>query len=156
MELKERIENLGTYFSSMNVASENGIIYVQVKFPQTWGCSELTEYNFNVKAVRDEIPGYFYFFADLSVGFDKIFDAIDFNIQFNKEAQAKVALLREKVEELKKIFEEEDIAALQTLEFKYKKKKPKTNKIVKNDETKDAAENEMNITHDNSNIDNDE
>ena len=128
MHLKERIERLGTYFHSMNVAAENNIIYVRVQFPKGWGCSELTEYNFNVTAVADEIPGYFYFFSNMEVGFDKIFDAIEFNIQFNEEAQAKVTLLREKIEELKMIFETEDITVLKTLEFKYKKKAKKNTK----------------------------
>jgi hypothetical protein len=125
MNIKERIERLGMYFHSMNVAAENNIIYVRVQFPKGWGCSELTEYNFNVKAVTDEVPGYFYFFGNMEIGFDKIFDAIEFNIQFNEEAQAKVTLLREKIEELKQIFENEDINVLKTLEFKYKKKKVK-------------------------------
>lgn len=123
MNIKERIEKLGMYFQSMNVAAEDNLIYVRVQFPKGWGCSEVTEYNFNVKSVQDEIPGYFYFFADLEVGFDKVFDAIEYNIKFNEEAQAKVALLREKIEELKEIFENEDINVLNTLEFKYKKKK---------------------------------
>lgn len=131
MNIKERIERLGMYFHSMNVAAENNIIYVRVQFPKGWGCSELTEYNFNVKSVTDEIPGYFYFFANMEIGFDKIFDAIEFNIQFNEEAQAKVSLLREKIEELKDIFENEDINVLRTLEFKYKKKKPKSIKAQK-------------------------
>lgn len=125
MNIKERIERLGMYFHSMNVAAENNIIYVRVQFPKGWGCSELTEHNFSVTAVTDEIPGYFYFFANMDVGFDKIFDAIEYNIQFNEEAQAKVSLLREKIEELKTIFENEDINVLKTLEFKYKKKKTK-------------------------------
>lgn len=126
MNIKERIEHLGMYFNSMNVAAENNIIYVRVQFPKGWGCSELTEHNFNVTAVTDEIPGYFYFFANMEVGFDKIFDAIEYNIQFNEEAQTKVTLLREKIEELKNIFENEDISVLKTLAFKYKKKKVKT------------------------------
>lgn len=126
MNIKERIERLGVYFNSMNVAAENNIIYVRVQFPKGWGCSELTEHNFNVTAVTDDIPGYFYFFANMDIGFDKIFDAIEYNIQFNEEAQAKVSLLREKIEELKTIFENEDINVLRTLEFKYKKKKPRT------------------------------
>ena len=131
MNIKERIERLGMYFHSMNVAAENNIIYVRVQFPKGWGCSELTEYNFNVKSVTDEIPGYFYFFANMEIGFDKIFDAIEFNIRFNEEAQAKVSLLREKIEELKDIFENEDINVLKTLEFKYKKKKPRSIKAQK-------------------------
>lgn len=132
MNIKERIEKLGVYFKSMNVASEDNIIYVLVQFPKGWGCSELTEHNFNVKCVNDEIPGYYYFFADIEVGIDKIFDAIEFNIRFNQDAQEKVNLLKEKIGILKNIFETEDILTLKTLEFKLKKKKPKVNKI-KND-----------------------
>jgi hypothetical protein len=140
MNIKERIANLGTYFHSMNVAAENGIIYVLVQFPKGWGCSETTEYNFNVKSVQDETPGFFYFFADLEVGFDKIFDAIEYNINFNKEAQAKVNLLRTKIEELKTIFEEEDIDTLNTLEFKIKKKKIKGNKNKSTNEDKTSSD----------------
>lgn len=125
MGIKERIDKLGVYFDSMNLSSENGIIYIRVKFPKGWGCSELTEYNYNTKSVQDDMPGYFYFFANIEVGFDKVFDAIEYNIRFNEEAQAKVNLLREKIEELKSIFENEDIDVLKTLEFKYKKKKVK-------------------------------
>ena len=130
LNLQERIENLNIYFDSMNVSAEEKIIYVRVIFPQGWVCSEVTEPNFNVKTAKDEIPGYFYFFADINIGFDKIFDAIDYNINFNLNAQEKVNLLREKIIELKNIFEEEEISVLKTLEFKYKKKKekPKKNK----------------------------
>ena len=139
MNIKERIEKLGTDFHSMNVAAENNIIYVRVQFPKGWGCSELTEYNYKVTAVKDEVPGYFYFFADMEIGFDKVFDAIEYNIQFNEEAQTKVTLLREKIEELKNIFETEDINVLKTLEFKIKKKpvkkvKNKTQEIIDNSE----------------------
>ena len=127
MTLKDRIEKLNTYFDSMNVSAENNIIYVRITFPKGWGISEVTEHNYNVRAVKDEIPGYFYFMGEMNVGFDNIFDAIEYNIRFNQEAQIKVNLLREKIEELKKIFEEEDINVLKTIEFKYKKKK-ETNK----------------------------
>lgn len=147
MNIKERINKLGIYFDSMNLSSENGIIYIRVKFPKGWGCSELTEYNYNTKCVQDDIPGYFYFFAEMEVGFDKIFDAIEFNIQFNEEAQAKVYLLREKIEDLKTIFENEDIDTLKTLEFKYKKKKnskktKETQNIIKA-EIKEVTEEEI-------------
>lgn len=152
MNIKERIENLGMYFHSMNVAAENNIIYVRVQFPKGWGCSELTEYNFNVKAVKDEIPGYFYFFSDMERGFDNLFDAIEYNINFNEEAQAKVSLLKQKIEELKEIFENEDIKVLETLEFKYKKKKnyKKTKKEIVNKE--DTNMNEGECEQDNNEI----
>lgn len=143
MNLKERIEKLGTYFKSMNVASDDNIIYVLVEFPKGWGCSEVTEHNFNVKAVRDEMPGFFYFFADMEIGFNKIFDAIEYNISFNEEAQAKVYLLREKIEELKCIFESEDIEVLKTLEFKYKKKKQRIKKENHDDDLNLSTENKI-------------
>ena len=128
MNINDRIKNISEYFVSMNVAAENGIIYVLVNFPQRWACSELTEYNFNVTAVRAETPTSFYFFTSMENGFDKVFDAIEYNINFNKEAQIKVSLLKEKIDELKDIFENEDIETLKTLEFKYKKKKIKNTK----------------------------
>lgn len=138
MDINERIERIKEYFYSMNVAADNGIIYVLVHFPKGWGCSEVTEHNFGVKTVHDENPEFYYFFADLSTGFSKVFDAIEYNIQFNLEAQAKVNLLREKVEELRDIFENEDIETLKTLEFKYKRKKVKTTKSRTNKKTIDT------------------
>lgn len=146
MNIKERIKKLGTYFNSMNIAAENNIIYVLVNFPHGWGCSEVTEHNFNVKVVRDENPGFFYFFADMEIGFDKLFDAIDYNIKFNEDAQAKVNLLRNKIEELKDIFEQEDIQTLETLEFKFKKKTTKTNKVKKTETTTIVQEQEQQET----------
>ena len=132
VNIKERIEKLKPYFQSMNIASENNIIYVLVQFHKGWACSELTEYNFDVKVVQGETPFSFYFFTDLEIGFDNLFDAIEFNINFNIEAQNKVTLLKEKIEELKNIFEVEDIETLKTLEFLYKKKKNKQSKKNKN------------------------
>lgn len=142
MNIKERIKRLGTYFNSMNIAAENNIIYVLVNFPQGWGCSEVTEHNFNVKTVRDENPGFFYFFADMEIGFDKLFDAIEYNIKFNEDAQAKVALLRNKIEELKNVFEQEDIQTLETLEFKFKKKTTKSPKSKKTEQQTNIQEQE--------------
>lgn len=144
MNITNRIENIRSYFHSMNVAAENGIIYVLVQFPKGWGCSEVTEHNFGVKTVRDDNPEFFYFFADLTVGFDKVFDAIEYNIRFNEEAQAKVNLLRSKIEELKNIFETEDIETLKTLSFQLKKKKTTKNhsKKLKADKLDSTTKNE--------------
>jgi hypothetical protein len=142
MNIQERINKLGDYFKGMQVNAENSIIYVTVQFQKGWACSEVTEHNFNVKAVQDEIPGVFYFFTDMEIGFDKVFDAIEYNINFNEEAQAKVNLLREKIEELRDIFESEDIDTLKTLEFKYKKK-VKKNPKPKKEIIKSAEETEV-------------
>ena len=140
MTMQDRINNLQPYFKEMQVNAANGIIYITIQFPKGWACSEVTEHNFNVKTVHDNETGLFYFFAEMSCGFDKIFDAIEYNIKFNEEAQAKVNLLRGKIEELRTIFETEDIEVLKTLEFKYKKKKVKE---VKPKKEKQKQENEL-------------
>ena len=147
MNIQERINKLGDYFKGMQVSAENGIIYVTVQFQKGWACSEVTEHNFGVNAVRDEIPGVFYFFTDMEVGFDKVFDAIEYNIHFNEDAQTKVNLLREKIEELRNIFETEDIETLNTLEFKYKKKIKKSNKSKKEINTENNSTLEIDAKH---------
>lgn len=137
MDIKTRIQKLGHYFKGMNVVAEEDVIYVAVQFPKGWACSELTELNYNVKTVRHESYHGFYFFASMEVGFDKIFDAIEYNILFNEEAQAKVNLLREKMEELTVLFETNDIETLKTLTFELKKTKSKSKtklKKIKQDE----------------------
>lgn len=141
LDIIDRIKKLGSYFNSMNIEGENGIIYVRVCFPKGWVCSEVTEHNFNVKAVKDEVPGYFYFYTETQCGFESLFDAIDYNIKFNQDAQDKVNLLRIKIEELKNIFEEEDISVLRTLEFKYKKKKERVKKQDRQNEIEEDVQN---------------
>lgn len=142
LDIIDRIKKLGSYFNSMNIEGENDIIYVRVCFPKGWVCSEVTEHNFNVKAVKDEVPGYFYFYTETQCGFESLFDAIDYNIKFNQDAQDKVNLLRIKIEELKNIFEEEDISVLRTLEFKYRKKKEKIKKLDKKNEIDEIPQKE--------------
>lgn len=152
MNVQERINKISDYFVSMNVVANDNVIYVLVRFDKGWTCSELTEVNFNVKTtiVADQ-PYHYYFFSTMDVGFDRIFDAIEFNIRLNTETQEKVNLLRQKIEELKNIFEVEDIKTLSTLEFKYKKKKVRTLKqkdnVVNIESTDDIDEdNKINNT----------
>lgn len=144
--INDRIKKINKYFDVMNIASKEGIIYVGVQFPKAWECSDITEDNFNVKVVKDTIPGYFYFFSSLNDNLENIFDAIDFNINFNLDAETKLSLLKEKIEQLKSIFENEDINVLKTIEFKYKKKKKK--------QLQNNNSNNNNIYDDNNNIDN--
>ena len=143
-DIKDRIKNLGSYFSEMKVASgENGeeYIYVTVSFPSEWVLDARTLEKFNVDCSVEN--GVTYFWADLDTEFSAVFDAIDYNIKVNKEAQEKVVLFNQKINELREIFADEnnDIEKLKTLEFGFlsdregnnlpfnpKKKKIKTEK----------------------------
>ena len=67
MDIKDRIEKIKPYFQSMNIASENNIIYVLVQFHKGWACSDLTELNYGVKCVNAENPFSYYFFTNLEM-----------------------------------------------------------------------------------------
>lgn len=129
MSLQDYINGINGYFKEMNII-EN-IVYVSVAFPKKWIIDKTIEDNFNVKITANtkldnanEI-GYYYFAQFDNNIIDNIFNAIKYTINFNLQAEEKIKLLLSKIEELKEIFNEEDINTLKTLQFKYKKKKTK-------------------------------
>jgi len=119
-DIKDRIKNLGDYFNEMKVATgENGeeYIYVTVIFPREWVLDGRTLDKYGVECSTEN--GITYFWADLDTEFSTVFDAIDYNIKVNREAQEKVVLFNKKIGELREIFsdEENDIEKLKSLEF---------------------------------------
>lgn len=121
-DLKDRIKLLGNYFNEMKVASgENGeeYIYVTVSFPREWVLDGRTLEKYGVECSSEN--GITYFWADLNTEFSTVFDAIEYNIKVNKEAQEKVVLFNQKINELREIFADEnnDIEKLKTLSFEF-------------------------------------
>lgn len=133
--MQKRIDKIKEYFKELNISGN--IIYITVVFPPKWAISELLEENFNVKVVPRQDGQGIYFFTDLTNGFDKLFDAIEYTITFNKQAQEKIELLMYKIEELKELFNNEDILTLKTLKFSYKKKNTPSTKVKKKKEIKE-------------------
>lgn len=78
--------------------------------------------------------------TELANGFDKIFDAVEYTIRFNMEAQERLTLFNEKVEELKKLFVEESLERLKTLSFVLDKKKKGAQGKSKSTTAKDTME----------------
>ena len=128
--MQKRIEKIKEYFYDMKMSMEDNIVYVQTKFPSNWTISELLEENFRVKGV-DTKKGTQIFFTELSNGFDRIFDAIDYTVDMNLSALERLDLFKKKVEELKNLFDFEDIEKLKRLEFTFKKpeKRQRTKKV---------------------------
>ena len=119
-------------FAGMNIGNDNSgkqFIYLEMIFPKDWGVSGLIKEKFGVNVVKNDTGTGFYFWAPIEVGFDTIFDAADFNIKANEEAQEKKEFLTEKIKELKQLVLEEDMSVLKTLEFKVKKKKTVKKKV---------------------------
>ena len=123
IDINEKIKNISEYFLGMNVA--DGFIYITVQFPEGWKISNRLEEKFDVKAILTENGLGYYFFTSMMVGFEKLFDAIEDTISFNKVAAIKQQMFLEKIKELQIIFEDEPIEVLETIEFKYKKKRTK-------------------------------
>ena len=132
-DIQERIAKLGKMFSGLNIGNDaNGkqFVYLEMVFPNGWGVSGLISEKFQVNVVKNDTGTGYYFWAPIEVGFDAVFDAAEFNIKANQEAQEKKEFLAEKMKELQKLVLEEDMSVLKTLEFKVKKKKtaqPKKN-----------------------------
>ena len=129
--MQERIAKLGKMFAGLNIGNDNNgkqFIYLELVFPQGWGVTSLIKEKFDVNVVKNDSGTGYYFWAPIETGFDSVFDAADFNIKANQEAQEKKDFLAEKMKELQKLVLEEDMAVLKTLEFKVKRKKVPTTK----------------------------
>lgn len=110
-------------------SDENNVqnIYVSVNFPSIWVISDLTAQKYNTQAVKAD-DGLTYFWSELSNGMDNVFDAIDFNITENINAQKKVELYERKKNELRSIFENDayTLEDLMTLSISINTTKPVT------------------------------
>ena len=134
MNIQDRINNISEYFIGMQMSTEDNIVYVRTRFPDKWVISELLEDNFKVRGIQDKKNNTQFFFTNIENGFDAVFDAIDFTIQMNKSALERLDLFKEKVEELKELFDTEEIEKLRRLEFTFKKVEKKKNKKTKEPE----------------------
>ena len=146
--VQERIANLGKMFAGLNIGNDDKgrqYIYLEVIFPDGWGISGLIKEKFGVTVVKNDSGNGYYFWTNMETGFDAIFDAVEFNIKANQEAQEKKDFLAKMTEELRKLVLEEDMSVLKTLEFKVKRKKTSPKKkaeetepvVVENNEKKE-------------------
>lgn len=124
MDIKDRIKKISQYFKGMQVTNTDDgtqVIYVIVAFPHGWIIDDELEKKFDISIMQN--GGEYYFCTDIDSGEQKLFDAIDYNIDKMKEAIERAQLLSRKTTELKRLFEDENITIeeLRTLEFKYDK-----------------------------------
>lgn len=123
--IQDRLIKLAPYNPGFNLYG--GQIIIHVTYKPNWRVLE--SYDEAVKIARDDNNQYQYFYyASTETDFNRIFDVIDTTVKFNNEAELKRELLIQKVNELQKLFEVEDLETLQTLEFKVKKKKARAKK----------------------------
>lgn len=124
MNIKERIKNIKEYFKEMQIVTieDEQIIYVVVKFPHGWVIDSDVEIKYNVTVEEGNAPNEYYFSTDIESGENVIFDAIEYNVEKMKDAIERAQLLKQKMIELKNIFENDEITLdeLRHLKFSYK------------------------------------
>lgn len=144
-DIQERIKKTGEFFNGMQVTKvdETDVIYVVVHFPARWVIDDSIQEKYEVSVVNGKTDGEYLFCADMSVGFDAVFDAVDRCIQVNKDAMERARLFQDKINELKEIFgnEENTIKKLRTLEFTFPKQKKETGR--KKSPVEEIADREM-------------
>ncbi len=119
MDVNERIKNVGKYFAMFNV--HDGVVCLGIHLPDKWTLFDTQticdEFAIQIKS-KDSVT---FFLCDINDGFEPVFDAVDFIIEQNKSLEEKTNLLKQKVEELRTLFEQESLEKLKTLEFVFNK-----------------------------------
>ena len=145
MGITDRIKKLGNYFKEMQIVTIDGkqVIYVIVKFPYGWVIDEEIGEKFNVTVSAGEYSEEFYFCSEIDNGEEKVFDAIEYNIEKMKEAIERAQLLSEKTKELKRLFENESItlSQLRSLKITY----DENDNIIVPKKNKDKEENKTEV-----------
>lgn len=138
MDITKRIDKIKDYFVKFNI--DEGAITVILKFPSKWTIPDMDFLKKQYNTAAGATPYGVVYATELTNGFDKIFDAVEYTIRFNMEAQERLTLFNEKVEELKKLFVEESLERLKTLNFVLDKKKKGTQGKGKGMTAKDTME----------------
>ena len=121
MDINERIKSISQYLVTFNI--QEGVACLVAKFPDKWTLFDAKTIGDEFNIVIEERQDGVFFVCSIADGFDGIFNAIDFIIEQNKDLEMKSELLREKVNQLKSLFEQEPLDRLRTLRFVFPNEK---------------------------------
>lgn len=117
--LQEKLDKIKEYFQSIELLDMKWVICV--KYKPKWGAYPSDDNR--IQAIPDEsVPClYWYYSNDTKVSVDEIIDLIEETVQTNLDAIKKAELFKLKVDELKKLFSNENLtfSKLQTLNFTF-------------------------------------
>lgn len=133
--IEEKINNLKPYFRGLKLTDNYRIIELYIK--KSWSFNEKEEIQFQKKEVKDNSNMFYYMFYSDTKTFDQILDFIEIDvINYNLEIEEKENLLRAKVEELKRVFENKSLEELNKLKFTTEEESLKLNGIKTNNKIK--------------------
>lgn len=115
LQVEDYISKIGEYFEG--IERYNDALIVRVKLPKRWGVYPSSDERIKV-APSEEVPNeYYYYGSSNDVNLEDIFQLILETIQMNKDVLLKIELLKEKVQELKELFDTKPLDELKTLKF---------------------------------------
>lgn len=141
--LQERMNDMKPYFRGIEMYNE--AIMVKVAYPNKWKAYPSEDGRIKITP-SDSDPNLTYYYADSKdTTYEEMFDLVEQTIKANQDIVLKLKLLRDKVEELKELFQNTPYDDLLNLQFvvgkKPKRKYVKKNK-VENLETVEEENNE--------------
>lgn len=128
MTLNEQLIRLSSYKINFNIYE--GTVIISLEYPKDW---TVLQVNSNDIQTTSENGRQFYW-VPLQTDVEKVFELIHETIEYNKDIEAKSELFKQKIDEMRKIFLEEDLHTLKTMEFKMKKKKLPKKKVMEGKE----------------------
>ena len=146
LQAEDYISKIGEYFEG--IERYNDALIVRVKLPERWGTYPSSDERIKV-AKSEEVPNeYYYYGSSNDVNLEDIFQLILETIQMNKDVLLKIELLKEKVQELKELFDTKPLDELKTLKFvtekpkkaKAKRKYTRKKKVAEDEEKQPTDE----------------
>lgn len=114
--IQKRIDKLKPYFKGIKVAEDYKIAEFNLK--RSWVIPENDEISVQQKAIKESSNFLYNMFYTDSKSFDQLLDYVEEEIvNYNLEIEQKEELLRMKVEELKRVFEDKGLDELNSLKF---------------------------------------
>jgi len=138
MEFEKKLKKLSDYNVSFEI--KNNFYHLSLIFDDNWDIMESSNEKIYIEK-RNGVCHYIGSTNDVSI--DDIFNEIDLTINYNIDLQKKLALFKQKTEELQDIFSKEPLDVLETITFTYGKEEQKAKKKPKKPKsTKKATKNE--------------
>lgn len=149
--LQERMNDMKPYFRGIEMYNE--AIMVKVAYPNKWKAYPSEDGRIKITP-SDSDPSLTYYYADSKdTTYEEMFDLVEQTIKANQDIVLKLKLLRDKVEELKELFQNTPYDDLLNLQFvinkKSKRKYVKKKKSEENEPQKEVVNKEEEKTIDN-------
>jgi hypothetical protein len=142
--LQERMSDMKPYFRGIEMFNE--ALMVKVVMPANWKCYPSADGRIKVTP-SDSDPNMTFYYADSNnTSYEDMFDLIEETIKANKDIGLKLELLKDKVNELRELFQVTPYDELVNLRFVFEKQeKPKRKYTKKKKETVVENNNEEKI-----------